>query len=214
MRRHNTVMSARSNTTKTYHHGNLAESLISAAASLLAEKGPNQISLREIARNAGVSHGAPAHHFGDKPGLLTAVAVRGHELLARDQILSQNPANAVYERLVAAGTAYVRFAVREPGFYSVMFQADMTHAGEEALIAAKINSRRVLIKCLEEMVGDGVDPRVVLGMQTALWSQVHGFSVLWLSGNFGDPKDLDQLNVQLGEMLRSIEPRVVNSSAG
>lgn len=197
---------------RTYHHGDLAQSLIVAAAALLAENGPGQISLREIARNAGVSHGAPAHHFGDKPGLLTAVAIRGHEILADALTASQQAEQPVYDRLVAAGIAYVQFALKETGYFSVMFQSDLINDHAEDFIAARLASRRVLINCLEELAGEGVSQKNIFGMQTALWSQVHGFSVLWLSGNFGDPKDHSQLEPLLAEMLRSIEPRVVAHS--
>ena len=67
---------------RTYHHGDLRHALIEATESLLAEKGPEGFSLREVARRAGVSAAAPAHHFGDASGLLTAVATVGFDGLA------------------------------------------------------------------------------------------------------------------------------------
>jgi hypothetical protein len=85
-------------------------------------------------------------------------------LLAHDLTISQNPKLSIYDWLCAAVTAYVWFAVKAPGFFSVMFQADVIRKDSGALIAANINSRQVLINCLEEFAGAGVDPRVVLGM--------------------------------------------------
>ena len=67
---------------RPYHHGDLRRALLDAALAEIAEGGPGQVSLRELARPVGVSHAAPRHHFGDKRGLLTAVAVEGFELLA------------------------------------------------------------------------------------------------------------------------------------
>ena len=66
-----------------YHHGDLRRALMAAAIEAIGEHGPAAVSLRDLARRADVSHAAPAHHFGDKAGLLTAVAVEGFTLLAR-----------------------------------------------------------------------------------------------------------------------------------
>ena len=66
----------------TYHHGDLPAALRAATAQLVAEKGPSGFSLREVARRAGVSHAAPAHHFGDAEGMLTSVAAEGFATLA------------------------------------------------------------------------------------------------------------------------------------
>lgn len=65
-----------------YHHGDLRRAVMAAAATLIAEEGVEAVSLREVARRTGVSHAAPAHHFGDERGLFTAIAAEGHDLLA------------------------------------------------------------------------------------------------------------------------------------
>ncbi len=68
--------------TRAYHHGDLRRALLAAALEAIEESGPAALSLRDLARRAGVSHAAPAHHFGDKAGLLTALAAEGFDLLA------------------------------------------------------------------------------------------------------------------------------------
>src|SRR5919112_6813183 len=68
--------------TRPYHHGNLRRALIDAALTAVAQQGPAALSLRDVARRAGVSHAAPTHHFGNKAGLLTAIAAEGWDLLA------------------------------------------------------------------------------------------------------------------------------------
>src|ERR1700739_1489850 len=98
----------------TYHHGDLRAVILSEAARLVAERGPDGVSLRELARSAGVSHAAPAHHFTDRRGVFTALAGQGFGLRA----------GALTEprgHFADAALAYVRFAIDHPGHYWVMF---------------------------------------------------------------------------------------------
>src|SRR5262245_42944303 len=87
----------------TYHHGDLRAAILDEAARLVAERGADRVSLRELAREAGVSHAAPAHHFTDRRGLFTALAAQGFELLAA-ALTDARP------RFIDAALAYVRFA--------------------------------------------------------------------------------------------------------
>ena len=115
-----------------YHHGDLANSLVTATVSLLQTRGVAQLSLREVARAAGVSHGAPAHHFGDKAGLLTAVAIQGYRLLAAQLMESQTlPGRTREQRLLDAGFAYIQFALSQTAYFTVMFQPALTR-GDKA----------------------------------------------------------------------------------
>src|SRR5215469_3043551 len=94
--------------TRPYHHGDLRATLLRAAVEAIGDAGPAATSLREVARRAGVSHAAAAYHFGDKAGLLTAVAVQGYHLLAQEL----RGARDADRSLLEMGVAYVRFAVR------------------------------------------------------------------------------------------------------
>ena len=98
---------------RPYHHGQLRQAILAAAVDALAESGPARLSLRELARRAGVSHAAPAHHFGDKAGLLTAVAVQGYELLG--DALGGAAATGDFAEV---GVAYVLFAASHPGHFA------------------------------------------------------------------------------------------------
>ena len=191
-----------------YHHGNLADALIKATVKLLTEKGPNAISLREVARIAGVSHGAPAHHFGDKAGLLTAVAIEGYLLLADTLNARIEHKRTPRVRLLAAGEGYVRFAISHPGHFSVMFLSEQIHATSPALAEARQKPRDVLQQSVIETEGTEIGSRKLVGIVTALWSQVHGFSTLWLTGNFGDPNDKELFERLLPDMLNGITPKV------
>src|SRR5215210_1552970 len=92
---------------RPYHHGDLRRALLDAAVEAIAADGPAAVSLRDLARRAGVSHAAPAHHFGDKAGLLTAVAAQGYQLLADTLTAARQRSGDFLE----VGVAYVRFAV-------------------------------------------------------------------------------------------------------
>src|SRR2546423_2801057 len=106
-----------------YHHGDLRRTLLAAAVEAIAEHGPAAISLRDLARRADVSHAAPAHHFGDKAGLLTAIAAEGYLLLAA----ALHDAAARTGSFLEVGVAYVGFAVDQPAHFAVMYRPDLYH---------------------------------------------------------------------------------------
>lgn len=116
--------------TRAYHHGDLRRALLAAALEAVGEVGPAALSLRDLARRAGVSHAAPAHHFGDKAGLLTALAAQGFDLLA--QTLTEAD-----DDLLEAGVAYVDFAVTHRAYFEVMFRPELYRADDAELIAAR-----------------------------------------------------------------------------
>ena len=153
---------------RPYHHGDLRRALLAAAIEVLDEQGPAALSLRDLARRAGVSHAAPAHHFGDRTGLLTAVAAEGYELLA-DEL--RGAADAGF---LEVGVAYVRFAVAHRAHFSVMFRPELLRTEDAALLAARAVTADLLY-------GSGGDRRAVEA-GVAAWSIVHGFATLWLDG--------------------------------
>lgn len=155
-----------------YHHGDLRRALLSAAVATISETGPAAVSLRELARRAGVSHAAPQHHFGDKAGLLTAVAQEGFELLA-------GALAAAGGDLLEVGVAYVSFATGHPAHFQVMFQPALYHADDPALAAARSRARSALDAGLRALPQPSGDPATAA---VAAWSIVHGFATLWLSG--------------------------------
>jgi AcrR family transcriptional regulator len=163
-----------------YHHGDLRRALLAAATEAIAESGPAALSLRDLARRVGVSHAAPAHHFGDKTGLLTAVAVEGLELLAVEL-------EAAGADILASGRAYVAFAASHRAHFEVMFQPSLLHVQDPTLVAARQRAGQALRAGLE-------DPRVAGGAPAesglAAWSIVHGFATLWLAGAL--PPDLGE----------------------
>ncbi|CAM3393892.1 TetR/AcrR family transcriptional regulator [Kibdelosporangium persicum] len=159
-----------------YHHGDLRRAVLDAALDVIAADGPSAISLRGLARRAGVSHAAPAHHFKDKAGLLTAIAVEGNELLAGSL------AEAIAEdrtKLIDLGVRYVRFALEHPGHFAVMYRPDLYHRDAPELVAARERTGRMLRGTVKALAGDHSAPLA----QLAAWSTAHGFATLALAGN-------------------------------
>jgi AcrR family transcriptional regulator len=157
----------------TYHHGDLKAVILAKAAGLVADRGADGISLRELAREAGVSHAAPAHHFTDRRGLFTALAAQGWRMLA-DALAGARP------DFIAAALAYVRFALDHPGHYAVMFDRSLVHPDDQDLKAAQDAAGAELA----QGVGTLKDPRANADPQSAAlaaWSLVHGFAMLWLN---------------------------------
>lgn len=157
----------------TYHHGDLRAVILTEAARLVAERGADRVSLRELAREAGVSHAAPAHHFTDRRGLFTALATQGFRLLSDALVLAR-------PRFADAALAYVRFAIEHPGHYQVMFNRSLLDSSDPELAAAEAAAAAELSRGVETLSDPNAraDPA---GAQLAAWSLVHGFAMLWLN---------------------------------
>src|SRR6476660_2646285 len=112
-----------------YHHGNLQAALEDAALELLETTSAPKISLREVARRAGVSHNAPYHHFGDRAALRHARGVRGMAALLAAQEEAVAAADGPVERVRALGLAYVRYAAAHPQTFALVFDPDYCAAG-------------------------------------------------------------------------------------
>jgi len=128
-------------TPRPYHHGNLREELLERATELVRERGVAELSLRALAREAGVSHAAPGRHFPDRQALLDALALRGWERLGV-QLAEAARSRAKFEgRMTRVATAYARFATREAALLELMFASKKMeldgplHAAAEAAFA-------------------------------------------------------------------------------
>ncbi|MDA2811745.1 TetR/AcrR family transcriptional regulator [Nocardiopsis sp. RSe5-2] len=159
-----------------YHHGDLRRTLLAAAADAVAESGAAAVSLRELARRAGVSNAAPTHHFGDKAGLLTALAAEGYGLLA-DTVTRERLSGG---GIVGMGVAYVRFALDHPGHFEVMFHPALYRADDEELSAARARAADALAAGVTARPGAGGGDAGTAGV--AAWSLVHGYATLVLAG--------------------------------
>lgn len=170
---------------RTYHHGDLRRAVIAAALEVVRSDGVAAVSLRDLARRAEVSHAAPAHHFGDKAGLLTAIATEGFELLAG--ALTAVPSDGAH-RLREMGVRYVEFALGHPAHFEVMFRPQLLRAGDPELTAARERASGALRSGVDDL------PDARHGQDTgraglAAWSLAHGFAALQVSGSLPVPDD-------------------------
>ncbi|GAA2461219.1 MULTISPECIES: TetR/AcrR family transcriptional regulator [Streptomyces] len=160
---------------RAYHHGDLRRAVLTAALDVIGSDGPAALSLRDLARRAGVSHAAPAHHFKDRTGLLTAIAAEGFDLLAATL--------ADADGLRDAGVRYVRFAREHPAHFQVMFRPDLHRPEDPALQEARLRAGDRLREAVTAAV-DTDDPRLA---GVAAWSLAHGFATLLLTHNLTGP---------------------------
>ena len=170
---------------KAYHHGALREALVDAAAQLAAKKGPAAVSLREVARRAGVSAAAPYHYFDGKSALLAAVAEQGFTLFDSSQALAveQAPPDPV-ARLAALGVSYVRFALDRPHYFKVMFRPHLVADGKYASLS-QVASRtfdRLVETVRAARLAHGHDDTDPIAVATLVWSVPHGLALLYLDG--------------------------------
>lgn len=174
-------MSTESNGPRT----ELPEQLLEALEALLREYGTVQVSLREVARRAGVSHGAPGFHFHNKAGLLTAFAAQGYRRVIEHvaaELTAQPPVDA-RQHLAAIGRAYVRFALNHPEQFGVMFQVSLLNPSDPDYVASANATFAVLQSGVERCVADGLlAPERAPVVMTAAWAEAHGLAALFMSG--------------------------------
>jgi AcrR family transcriptional regulator len=172
-----------------YHHGDLPAALLKAVETAVADCGVSGVSLRDVARRAGVSHGAPAHHFGSKAGLLTAFAAAGYELLAESvltELAVSRPADCQGE-LAALGRGYVSFAIGHPSHFEVMFRLDVLSPDDPEFVAASDTAYGLLTATIERCRAAGLlRGRSTEVVAVSAWSLVHGLAALWLSGRLAE----------------------------
>ncbi|MFC8667437.1 TetR/AcrR family transcriptional regulator [Streptomyces sp. NPDC057199] len=176
-----------------YHHGDLRRAIVTAALDVISAEGPSALSLRDLARRAGVSHAAPAHHFKDRTGLLTAIAAEGYGLLAATLAEAAD--------LKDAGVRYVRFAREHPAHFQVMFTPELLRGNDLELTTARALAGERLRDAVSEVStasevfaasaasavppeDGGADARLA---GVAAWSLAHGFATLLLSHNLDGP---------------------------
>lgn len=179
---------------------------------MVARHGLEGLTLRAIARHAGVSHGAPLRHFTSLAALLAALSAWGFEQLiaAVDEAAEaretprapQDPRS----RLARSGAGYVRFAVAEPGVFSVMFRRELIDVNDPAYRAAGQASFQQLVELVAAAQADGWHPEVASDhLAAVLWARVHGLAELWLHGSLQSAVDVDSID-ELVELSVRLDP--------
>ncbi len=173
-----------------YHHGALREALLRATLELINSEGIGAVSLRQVARMAGVSPGAPYHHFADRAALLTALSDEGFRLLADTLVEAHADTTTPTEALQAMLNAYFEFARAHPAYFRLMFRPELKQShkgvtGDEAGEAAFAILAHTVGECLATKTVD-VDKNV---LTIAMWSLAHGYASLWLDGQLDHRTD-------------------------
>ena len=160
----------------------LREKVIKAAVKYVADNGPDGLSFRQIAADAGVSHQAPYHHFGDRSAIFGEIALEGFRKFA---VVMGAPARADEdtENCVRLCERYVDFAIANKGHFRVMFRADLCqmHESPETQKAAD-DAFATLLEAVSEMVGDSASIDEIRVQATAMWSLAHGLATLIIDG--------------------------------
>ncbi len=163
----------------SYHHGDLRAALIEAGEMELEERGIENFSLRRVAKRAGVSHAAPAHHFGDVNGLLTALATYGFELFGR-KIENDQRKEKDLSQLTAGALGYIDFALEHPALFALMFSSNRPDFENAALERASDRAFERFVRDVHsETSGRTGDAHLDV---MARWAMVHGLADLLVTG--------------------------------
>jgi AcrR family transcriptional regulator len=174
----------------SYHHGDLHGALLKAAETVLERDGLQGLTLRAVAREAGVSHAAPTHHFGDLAGLVSELAAIGFGNFNATMAAASATGTTPVESALARARAYLAYARARPGMYRLMFRTERLDMTRPALreaahaafagLASAVGTRHAGNVALDALTMDQA------AQIARTWSLVHGFTMLALDGRLND----------------------------
>ncbi len=173
-----------------YHHGALDSALLEAAERVLERDGLSWLTLRAVAREAGVSHAAPTHHFGDLTGLVSELAAIGFRQFNATMTAAGATGTSPTEKSLARAKAYVAYAQAHPGMYGLMFRTERLDMSRPSLHEAARASFAGLAGAIGANRHEQISETVLSLDQAAAiaraWSLIHGFTMLLLDGRLSD----------------------------
>jgi AcrR family transcriptional regulator len=187
-----------------YHHGDLRAACVRAAIELLEEGGETALSLRAVARRAGVSPAAPYRHYADREALVSAVATVGYRELA-ERLATAHPSPSTPEQLASVAIAYVQFALERPALFRIMFGEPCDRDNDERVAATATVSlyvREIIKRSFPQADADA--------LATAIWALVHGLAFLHLDGKL----DARSPQVVADRVSAAIQALLTASSTG
>jgi AcrR family transcriptional regulator len=194
--------------TRRYHHGDLRAALLGRAEETLERTGAAGLSLRELAREVGVSHGAPRRHFADRDALLAALAQDGFDRLGGSLKSAVGSPGTFTDRLLASAHAYVAFATQHPALLELMFAAKHSPAATPALIEAG----RATFDPLLVLLADGQRAGEVTGddperVGATVFATVHGIASLVSAGMLEAAGVSATVDEAVTRLLLGLQPR-------
>ena len=177
----------------------LRRTVLDAAVAISAASGPDAISMREVAREAGVSHQAPYHHFTDRSGIFAAICEEGFRQLS-EALLAPRP-------LIDSNMceSYVHFALQNPGHFRVMMRNDLCQLANYPSAAFEANRAfDILVDEVKLLLGEGADNEVVKTQTAYMWSVGHGLATLLLDGPLEIKLEgIDDMNAFIHQVSRT-----------
>ena len=181
----------------TYHHGDLRTALVHSALALLEEEGAAALSMRAVARHAGVTAAAPYRHYQDRDALMSAVAAVGYRELAED-LIAVSPAPSTADEISDVAIAYVQFALRRPALFRAMFSEQYDAGSPERVAAVEAISAYLRANITRVFPDSDAD-----ALSDAVWALVHGLAFLFLDGKF-DSADSGELERRVRAAMRAV----------
>lgn len=190
--------------TKTaYHHGDLRRTLLDATLELIAERGVDGFTLREVARRAGVSHAAPYHHFADRAALVAALVEESFAQLDQAMREATESVKNARDRLARLGVAYILWAWHNPARFRVMWRPELRKCDDPSAVEqAADNSYLIVQETIRQALPPSRRTETEIGSAClAAWSSVHGFSMLLLDGSLSEEPHTEAEIVGMAEDL-------------
>jgi AcrR family transcriptional regulator len=194
---------------RPYHHGNLRPALLACAERTLSERGAAQLSLRDLARQVGVSHAAPRRHFADKQALLDALAEDGFERLGRElRQAIDGAADGFESRLLAFARSYVRFATRHAALLELMFAGKHRPGAADSLREAGARAFEAPLRLIIEAQAAGdVVPGDPARVAIVTWAALQGLAVIVNNRMLDDDALDDVVPVAVDRLVLGLRPR-------
>ena len=197
---------------KSYHHGNLAESLLDAVDELATKFGLEAVTLRACAKIVGVSPSSAFRHYSDKRALLTAFATKAsHQLSDAMEHAKKRAYKEDRNPFLAVGLAYIEFALNKPAFFRAMWREETIYSNDENYISATMQLSKHLqggfANTIEDKDPDSFSPQEILA-----WSSVHGLASLFVDGPVGNGETKEQKLKLAQKMIQALAPALTVTS--
>lgn len=191
---------------KSYHHGNLAESLLNAVDELATQFGLEAVTLRACAKLVGVSPSSAFRHYADKRALLTAFATRAIKQLSAALVNANQKAKTEgNDAFVAVGLAYIEFALNKPAFFRAMWREETIYSNDEQYVEASNQLSSHLQGGFAGTLHDK-DPASLSPQELLAWSSVHGLASLMVDGPVGNGQSPSAQLELAREMIEAMQP--------